>query len=57
MYSKDIYLGSGPAGTAAFFAAVEKYMFFHSCEKSCEGRPGYEASASVPYLVSSLASL
>ena len=29
---------------AAFFAAVgKKSTFFHSCEKSCEGRPGYEA--------------
>ena len=30
---------------AAFFAAVEKktYVPFHGCEKSCKGRPGYEA--------------
>ena len=27
----------------AFFAAVAKSAFCHGCEKSCEGRPGYEA--------------
>ena len=28
----------------AFFAAVAKSVVFcHGCEKSCEGRPGYEA--------------
>ena len=27
----------------AFFAAMEK-RFFHGCEKSCEGRPGYKAT-------------
>ncbi len=34
----------------AFFAAVEKIVglsFCHGCEKSCEGRPGYEATVSL----------
>ena len=32
----------------AFFATVEKKRgFFHGCEKSCEGRPGYEARHSL----------
>ena len=32
-----------------FFIAEEKkfFFFFHCCEKSCEGRPGYEASVSL----------
>ena len=28
---------------AAFFADVEKKLFFFTAVKSCEGRPGYEA--------------
>ena len=33
---------------AAFFAAVEKRVYFHGYKKNCEGRPGYEASCCVP---------
>ena len=38
----------------AFFAAVAKSVgnhFCHGCEKSCEGRPGYEAINYVLYSV------
>ena len=28
----------------SFFRSRGKNAFFHSCEKSCEGRPGYEAT-------------
>ena len=38
----DIHETSWPS-LIAFFAAVEKKIFFYGCEKSCEGRPGYEA--------------
>ena len=32
-----------------FFVAMEKsHAFFHGCEKSCEGRPGYEPTI-IPY--------
>ena len=36
---------------AAYFAAAEKRAFFHGCEKSCEGRPGYEANYIVYWAV------
>lgn len=30
-----------------FFAAVEKYSYFHGCENTCGGRPGYEARSTM----------
>ena len=33
-----------PSLTAFFAAVAKKHAFCHGCGKSCEGRPGYEAS-------------
>ena len=45
MYSNGSLIPRPPL--TAFFGAVEKRTFFHGCEKSCEGRPGYEVTLMV----------
>ena len=32
---------------------LARFLFFHGCEKSCKGRPGYEATKSAQSVLTS----